>query len=139
MKYYTSIRIPLINRQMGKHEDEFEIFENLRNLNNGTITYRKFIYYLKKYYNLYNKYHNDKLYKVNEKRMKFLLDDKPWNKCKCNICKKYGIHVCVFRRRMRNTLRAFHNVYNYYCFLKNSRTSKIDSLNTRTLTDFTGD
>ena len=39
------------------------------------------------------------------------LADKPWTKCPCDICRKLGIHVIIFRGAERNRRRGFHNVY----------------------------
>lgn len=144
MNYYTSMRIPLIKNKQGIHQKEIEIFKSLEQLSNKSISNDAFIKELKKYYAVYNthkkmekKIGRIKEFDVNDALIMSLLKDEPWNKCQCDICKKYKIHVCVFRRRMRNTLRAFHNVYNYYLYLKYFRTSKIPSINETTLTDFT--
>jgi hypothetical protein len=42
------------------------------------------------------------------------LSDRPWEKCKCSICKKIGIHVVIFRGAERNRRRGFHNVFNVF-------------------------
>jgi hypothetical protein len=39
------------------------------------------------------------------------LEDKPWKKCGCEICKRIGIHVIIFRGAERNRRRGFHNLY----------------------------
>jgi len=54
---------------------------------------------------------------INQDMLLKLLEDKPWEKCECELCKESGIHICVFRRRIRNLRRAFHNVHNYYLAL----------------------
>lgn len=46
------------------------------------------------------------------------LEDKPWNKCECPICKKVGIDVAIFRGNNRNRRRGFHNVQVFYHTLK---------------------
>ncbi len=39
------------------------------------------------------------------------LDDRPWTKCECKICKTIGIHVIIFRGAERNRRRGFHNLF----------------------------
>ena len=40
-----------------------------------------------------------------------VLADKPWKDCSCEICKRIGIHVMIFRGAERNRRRGFHNIY----------------------------
>lgn len=47
-----------------------------------------------------------------------VLEDKPWKKCGCEICKKVGIEVIIFRGNNRNRRRGFHNTYVFYNQLK---------------------
>lgn len=47
------------------------------------------------------------------------LEDKPWKKCSCPICRKIGIEVIIFRGNNRNRRRGFHNTYIFYKVLKN--------------------
>lgn len=42
------------------------------------------------------------------------LEDAPWKKCPCAICKKDGIDVIIFRGNDRNRRRGFHNTYVFY-------------------------
>jgi len=121
LSYYTSIRIPLIRRKQGIHKKEKEIFKKLKQLNEEQISNEIFIEVLKKYYYQFKIFKNKK-YDINIKLTKELLNDKPWKKCNCELCKANGIQICIFRRRVRNSRRAFHNVYNYYLYLKNLRT-----------------
>jgi hypothetical protein len=39
------------------------------------------------------------------------LDNRPWELCKCDICKKNGIDVVIFRGANRNKRRGFHNTW----------------------------
>lgn len=39
------------------------------------------------------------------------LADKPWNRCKCSVCRSLGVHVVLFRGAERNRRRGFHNLY----------------------------
>ena len=47
-----------------------------------------------------------------------LLNDKPWKKCPCDICKKDGVEVIIFRGNNRNRRRGFHNTYVFYKMLQ---------------------
>lgn len=40
-----------------------------------------------------------------------VLEERPWSSCQCDICKKLGIHVILFRGAERNRRRGFHNLY----------------------------
>jgi hypothetical protein len=43
-----------------------------------------------------------------------VLMDKAWKKCPCDICKRIGIQVIVFRGAERNRRRGFHNIFVFY-------------------------
>lgn len=42
------------------------------------------------------------------------LEERPWQRCTCPICKKIGVEVIIFRGNNRNRRRGFHNVYVEY-------------------------
>jgi hypothetical protein len=46
------------------------------------------------------------------------LSDRPWDKCGCAICQKWGIEVIIFRGNNRNRRRGFHNTYVFYRLLQ---------------------
>jgi hypothetical protein len=39
------------------------------------------------------------------------LTDAPWKRCECDICRRIGIHVVLFRGAERNRRRGFHNLF----------------------------
>lgn len=43
-----------------------------------------------------------------------VLTDRPWSHCPCDICKRLGYHVIIFRGAERNRRRGFHNVWVFY-------------------------
>ncbi|GAB6179916.1 hypothetical protein JCM14036_12350 [Desulfotomaculum defluvii] len=43
-----------------------------------------------------------------------LLEDQPWKNCDCNICKKCGVEVVIFRGNNRNRRRGFHNTHVFF-------------------------
>jgi len=52
------------------------------------------------------------------------LEERPWEKCTCKICKELGIDILIFRGNERNMRRGFHNVHQfYYRFIKKNATS----------------
>ena len=40
-----------------------------------------------------------------------VLADRPWSMCPCEICRRLGIQVVIFRGAERNRRRGFHNIY----------------------------
>jgi hypothetical protein len=42
------------------------------------------------------------------------LEERPWERCTCAICRALGHHVIVFRGAERNRRRGFHNVGVFY-------------------------
>lgn len=47
-----------------------------------------------------------------------VLEDMPWKKCDCEICRSIGIETIIFRGNNRNRRRGFHNTYVFYKKLK---------------------
>lgn len=47
-----------------------------------------------------------------------VLEDMPWKKCGCEICRNVGIETIIFRGNNRNRRRGFHNTYVFYKQLK---------------------
>jgi hypothetical protein len=43
-----------------------------------------------------------------------VLEAAPWRRCKCEVCKKLGHHVILFRGAERNRRRGFHNIWVFY-------------------------
>lgn len=42
------------------------------------------------------------------------LTDRPWQRCRCEVCRAIGVEVIVFRGSERNKRRGFHNLYVLY-------------------------
>ena len=51
--------------------------------------------------------------------MKKTLEDRPWQNCKCSICKDCGVEVIIFRGSNRNKRRGFHNLSIYHTYVQN--------------------
>ena len=43
-----------------------------------------------------------------------ILEARPWKDCPCDICRRLGIHVMLFRGAERNRRRGFHNLFVFY-------------------------
>lgn len=46
--------------------------------------------------------------------LRHTLEGRPWKSCPCDICRKDGIDVVIFRGNNRNRRRGFHNTYVFY-------------------------
>lgn len=46
------------------------------------------------------------------------LEDKPWKRCACDICRAIGVEVIIFRSSNRNKRRGFHNLGVYHRHLQ---------------------
>lgn len=55
-----------------------------------------------------------KTYNHFSERHQELLNERPWKKCKCKVCKDAGIDIVVFRGANRNRRRGFHNTWVFY-------------------------
>lgn len=40
-----------------------------------------------------------------------VLSDRPWSECPCEVCRRLGIQVIIFRGAERNRRRGFHNIF----------------------------
>lgn len=58
--------------------------------------------------------HNPKL----QAQFQKMLEDRPWEACTCDICKKLGIEVVIMRGNNRNRRRGFHNTCVFYAEFK---------------------
>ena len=51
---------------------------------------------------------------INRNMFREVLEARPWKHCPCEICRKDGIQVIIFRGNNRNRRRGFHNTYAFY-------------------------
>lgn len=42
------------------------------------------------------------------------LQEKPWSRCRCDVCRELGHHVILFRGAERNRRRGLHNTWTFY-------------------------
>src|SRR5262249_28066047 len=55
------------------------------------------------------------------------LQDRPWKKCSCTICKDLSVEVIIFRASNRNKRRGIHNLGVYKAHLDNNRERNEDT------------
>ena len=67
-----------------------------------------------------------------EAKYRKTLEDKPWKKCNCPICRDIGIHVLIFRGANRNKRRGFHNMWALRKIMKQELESDTSSDNCST-------
>jgi len=126
-KGYAAIRIPFIGRKLSKNKRtlekktkilkslEQECLTKLRIYDKGEIDLEGVLSTLSKF----NKATGGKPELINF--YKRTLEEKPWKKCGCPICKSVGIETVIFRGNNRNRRRGFHNTYVFYKILKNPK------------------
>lgn len=62
-----------------------------------------------------------------------VLDQRPWEKCECDICRALGHHVLLFRGAERNRRRGFHNVWTFYRRLQREVGGTVGKARSKTL------
>lgn len=121
---YAAIRVPQatesspkIKKLLAQGLGTIELFkeleqsslETLRLFDNGQVGIEKTLETILEYDNLFY----DKANK-NEELYRKVLEEIPWKKCGCEICKEVGIEVIIFRGNNRNRRRGFHNTHVFY-------------------------
>ena len=61
---------------------------------------------------------HEKILALTRQRVQRTIEDKPWKRCSCEICKKVGVEVIIFRSSNRNKRRGFHNLGAYHRHLQ---------------------
>ena len=116
---YTAVRIPQVdgNPQHKKlilagevdfgvaRKLELACFEGALEFEKGRLGIESLLSRLREYESVWHGKKDDSV------RYRETLEDKPWEKCPCAICKELGIHVVLFRGAERNRRRGFHNLF----------------------------
>ncbi len=134
LEYYTAIRIPQamentrlmqgIKRGIFSAEDllirEQKALKMLREFDQGYGTVKSTLDAVMDYHQFLVRgesgtiaSHDNELVKVRE-RIRRTIEEKPWKRCQCDVCKKIGVEVIIFRSSNRNKRRGFHNLNVYY-------------------------
>jgi hypothetical protein len=116
---YSAIRVPQVEanpkmrgrivagevRQAEARKLEQGCLEALDRFDQGEATVMEVVKQLREYEKLHDgRTDRSKVYED-------ILRDKPWKECPCEICRKIGIHVMLFRGAERNRRRGFHNLF----------------------------
>lgn len=122
---YAAIRVPQANPSSRKiknllesgqftleflHELEQRSLNAIRQFDKGLLSIEDTLQTVLTYENIVNnnkKTNNEALYTR-------VLEDAPWKKCNCEICRNVGVEVIIFRGNNRNRRRGFHNTYVFY-------------------------
>jgi queuine/archaeosine tRNA-ribosyltransferase len=69
---------------------------------------------------------------ANDKRLEQLkmfyletLAARPWEACKCRVCREIGVEAVIFRSSNRNKRRGIHNLHVFYQFLSDMKVEKL--------------
>jgi hypothetical protein len=138
--YYAAIRIPQalenprlmqgIKRGIFSAEDlqrrELKALDAMRSYDKGKMKLQEALVSLTDYQaflTLGEKKSKDAIDKELAKQaalMRRTLEDKPWQQCACDICRKVGVEVIIFRASNRNKRRGFHNLGVYHHHVQNT-------------------
>ena len=129
--WYSAIRIPYSwnKNLMGKAKElnisesrlkqlEAEAYEALLLYADGKLSSNRALKSVMAYDRLLTRSSKDE--ENLETRYKTTLEDRPWEKCQCEICLKQGIDVVIFRGANRNKRRGFHNTWVFKNEMMNS-------------------
>lgn len=120
--WYSAIRIPYSwNKNLIKKAEDLHIpqsqlehleeeaYESLLRYSDGKIGIDKTLTSVMAYDRLLTR--SSKGEENLEARYRRTLEDKPWGKCKCEICEKHGVDIVIFRGTNRNKRRGYHNTW----------------------------
>ena len=125
-KWYSSIRIPFSTskpmREVAESNPKFsnngamqelekECLTNLKRFDDKEISEQEVLENINEYSALLQR---KKTYNHFSERHQELLNERPWKKCKCKVCKDAGINIVVFRGANRNRRRGYHNTWVFY-------------------------
>jgi hypothetical protein len=119
---YTAIRIPQVdgNASLGKlilsgqvkqeaaRRLEKACLSTMEEFDAGKASVTQTVKVLREYEHLYDPK------KDHTEAYEQTLADSPWRHCRCDICRKLGHHVILFRGAERNRRRGLHNVWMFY-------------------------
>jgi hypothetical protein len=122
--WYGSIRVPLSSSKRLRdaaseksipaaqlRDMEARCLEALANFNGSTETHDEVMESVNEYGPLLERRGEDNHF---VEKHTAVLTDRPWEKCRCPICRDLGIDVVVFRGTGRNKRRGFHNTWVFY-------------------------
>ena len=138
LDYYTAIRIPQamqntrlmqgIKRGIFSAEDiqqkECKALETLRLYDLGKSTPKATLEAVMNYHRFLilgddeTSHNHEKILDRTRELVSRTIEETPWKRCSCDICKKVGVEVIIFRSSNRNRRRGFHNLCVYHQHLQ---------------------
>ena len=122
--WYTAIRVPISSSKRVREsaeqknipedklrEMETRCLEALSNFDGSRKSHREVVEAVNAYGPLLERRGEDNHF---IEKHEALLAARPWEKCRCPICRDMGIDVAVFRGTGRNKRRGFHNTWVLY-------------------------
>jgi hypothetical protein len=123
-RWYTAIRVPISSskrvresaEKRGISEEELremerECLEALSNFDGGRKSRRELVDAINAYGPLLERRGEENHF---IEKHEALLTARPWEKCRCAVCRAMKIEVAVFRGTGRNKRRGFHNTWVLY-------------------------
>lgn len=140
LEYYTAVRIPQamentrlmqgIKRGIFSAEDiqrkEQKALSSMREYDQGKSTAKATLNAVMEYHRFLvlgddkTSHNHEKILEKTRERVSRTIDEKPWKRCKCDICKAVGVEVIIFRSSNRNRRRGFHNLGVYHQHLQDT-------------------
>jgi len=122
-KFYAAIRIPesgksfrakrMVSEERASHEKvealDKACLDAMNRFDQGLMSVESVLDVLEEYDHLITP---DR--PINRNLFREVLEARPWKHCPCEICRKDGIQVIIFRGNNRNRRRGFHNTYAFY-------------------------
>jgi hypothetical protein len=138
LEYYTAIRIPQamenarlvqgIKRGAFSAEDlqrrETKALMNVRQFDKGQSTAKSTLDAVMDYHQFLLRgdgtgaEQQDRALAKTSELVRRTLEDSPWKRCSCDVCRSIGVEVIIFRSSNRNKRRGFHNLAVYHRHLK---------------------
>jgi queuine/archaeosine tRNA-ribosyltransferase len=126
---YSAIRIPQVDAnpkllrrirageadQAEAHRLERACLDAMKAFDEGTVEVEDVLAPLREYEKIYDGGRRSRIDRYRE-----VLEAAPWKECGCDICRKLGHHVILFRGAERNRRRGFHNIYVFHKQLMNT-------------------
>lgn len=138
-QWYSAIRVPQSsNPRLIKNADlngysredlkkmENDALKALIQYDAGEISIDKAIDTVLQYDNLLLRGYND--VKNLKPRYMRVLQDQPWKECNCELCKKLGVQIIIFRGCNRNKRRGFHNIWAFKALYRKELENDIDKI-----------
>lgn len=138
LDYYAAIRIPQamqntrlmqgIKRGIFSADDiqqkEKKALDTLRLYDQGKCTSKATLDAVMNYHRFLiigddkSSHNHEKILDKTRKMVSRTIEELPWKRCSCDICKKVGVEVIIFRSSNRNRRRGFHNLGVYHQHLQ---------------------